>query len=498
MWVGGWVTRRSPGCHSAPPPPPAPAPAPAPGIGKLWPVPQLCHTAAHVHARACAQTRAHPNAQGFSFKPDEVLGIYAFARPVEVDTVRINKSSSSRETCYTTVSHFNVIHYSCHKASAKVDASMRPPKTEWEGATIRNLKTKCNNLLPICGPATNPVQYKRNVSCYIDRLHALHATNLTNFECCVYDLRILLSRFSSRISFSVDANGGGPSHNMLYLPFLVQLGLYILDDYDTTSSRAMYEKALCSFIVSDMSNTSNPSYELIYFLMTSSIFLLSYDEWLAHRYTLLQHFLKFNIKHRRLHGTLTYGSQGATPASLPQSHLPGLHRNLPGDDLWEDDDDIDDEDDAVEFTDVVPPQMGTASSASAAAPSPVEKPKVSEETDLFLFLKPCLVFICLINELQTVLKKDIRDPTTPATKSGTVIIQTSKNAPWVVQCKEALKTKQSKILEALKEVCYPSKPLPCHVMPYCHALTHSVLAASRPLYSARHTFPQQPFYPPQP
>ena len=62
------------------------------------------------------------------------------------------------------------------------------------------------------------------------------------------------------------------------------------------------------------------------------------------RYTLLQHFLKFNLKHRRLHATLTYGSQQSTPSILrtPQPHA--LHHQFAaGDAMWEDEDDLGEE-----------------------------------------------------------------------------------------------------------------------------------------------------------
>lgn len=42
----------------------------------------------------------------------------------------------------------------------------------------------------ICGPTTNMTLYKRHVGSYFDRLHVLHITHLTPFECCVYDIRV--------------------------------------------------------------------------------------------------------------------------------------------------------------------------------------------------------------------------------------------------------------------------------------------------------------------
>ena len=39
---------------------------------------------------------------------------------------------------FSSVSHFNLIHISCHLAAKSADAALRQPKREWEGATLRN------------------------------------------------------------------------------------------------------------------------------------------------------------------------------------------------------------------------------------------------------------------------------------------------------------------------------------------------------------------------
>ena len=49
----------------------------------------------------------------------------------------------------STVSHFNAIHISCHLEAKRADINRRPPKREWEGATLRNAETLCNSVLPV-------------------------------------------------------------------------------------------------------------------------------------------------------------------------------------------------------------------------------------------------------------------------------------------------------------------------------------------------------------
>ena len=66
----------------------------------------------------------------------------------------------------TTVTHFNVIHFTCHNDAVKADKKLKPPKTEWEGATIRNSHTLCNNLFPIWGYSIDLATYAAKASEY--------------------------------------------------------------------------------------------------------------------------------------------------------------------------------------------------------------------------------------------------------------------------------------------------------------------------------------------
>ena len=49
----------------------------------------------------------------------------------------------------STVTHFNLFHFSSHAAARRADASLRPAKQEWDGAKLRNGDVACNNLLPL-------------------------------------------------------------------------------------------------------------------------------------------------------------------------------------------------------------------------------------------------------------------------------------------------------------------------------------------------------------
>ncbi len=60
----------------------------------------------------------------------------------------------------SSVAPFNVIHVTCHHEAARADRSMRVPKTEWEGATLRNSRVACTSLLPLRSPTTSDDRYQ--------------------------------------------------------------------------------------------------------------------------------------------------------------------------------------------------------------------------------------------------------------------------------------------------------------------------------------------------
>lgn len=60
----------------------------------------------------------------------------------------------------STVTPFNVIHVACHHEAARADRGMRVPKTEWEGAALRNSRVACNSLLPLRSPSTSEERYQ--------------------------------------------------------------------------------------------------------------------------------------------------------------------------------------------------------------------------------------------------------------------------------------------------------------------------------------------------
>jgi hypothetical protein len=177
--------------------------------------------------------------EGYTLRPEAVLGIYIYSKPVMVNSAieTIGSDSSDMIRVYALVTHFNCIHLACHEQAARAERNMKKPKPEWEGATIRNQHTKCNNWFPIKGPAITEDVY----ALAVERLCGGYEGMENKARNAVHDLRIMLHRFAVEESFSRDAKGGGPEHNLQILPYMVQLALHLLAQ-DTAYNAVLISK----------------------------------------------------------------------------------------------------------------------------------------------------------------------------------------------------------------------------------------------------------------
>ena len=89
-------------------------------------------------------------------------------------------SMLSLQSAFVSTSHFNVIHTACHADARRADASLRTPKREWDGASLRNNGTPCNNLLPIRAPSLPTADYDRAATAWFDRLETLGPQSAAN------------------------------------------------------------------------------------------------------------------------------------------------------------------------------------------------------------------------------------------------------------------------------------------------------------------------------
>ncbi|GAB2300127.1 hypothetical protein Dimus_038603 [Dionaea muscipula] len=233
--------------------------------------------------------------EGYSLRPNDLLGVYSYSKRVNLG---VGTSGSARGECvYTTVSHFNIIHFQCHQEAKRADAALKNPKKEWDGATLRNNETLCNSLFPVRGPSVPVGQYVRYVDQYWDNLNALGRADGSRLRLLMYDIVLMLARFATGASFSTDCKGGGKESNSKFLPFMIQMARHLLDQGSPSQRRTM-ARAVSTYLTSASSDPrpysvtgtppSTSSEETVQFMMVNSLLSESYDSWLQHRRAFLQ------------------------------------------------------------------------------------------------------------------------------------------------------------------------------------------------------------------
>jgi hypothetical protein len=178
--------------------------------------------------------------EGYSFKPKEVLGLYIYSKGItgvditalEGDGVLMSAppaptaaasaeatrsmldaamSRPTRRSCkvVTSVTAFNLIHFSCHAEACKADRALKQPKSEWDGAALRNSRVSCNGMLPLRGPHSMDEAYRIAVEKYFARLASVGQQGpLSRFSLLAHDLRLLLLRLAFQESLRDDCGGG--------------------------------------------------------------------------------------------------------------------------------------------------------------------------------------------------------------------------------------------------------------------------------------------------
>ncbi|GAA0151174.1 ubiquitin-protein ligase [Lithospermum erythrorhizon] len=253
--------------------------------------------------------------EGYRLRPMDLLGVYTYSKRVNLG------SGNARGDCvYTTVSHFNIIHFQCHQEAKRADAALKNPKKEWDGAALRNNETLCNNLFPLRGPSVQIAQYIRYVDQYWDYLNAIGRADGTRLRLLTYDIVLMLARFATGASFSADCRGGGKESNARFFPFMIQMARHLLDH--DSSQRLGMAKSITTYL-SSPSIESKPanspggqpsaaSEETVQFMMVSSLLSESYESWVQHRRAFLQRGI-YHAYMQQAHGRSTHRSSTTTP-----------------------------------------------------------------------------------------------------------------------------------------------------------------------------------------
>ena len=143
--------------------------------------------------------------------------------------------AQSNEYRLHTVSNFHIIHIDCHREAMYADEELSPAKSEWEGATIRNSHTLCNNLLPIYHPKLLN-EYKSALTLYRNRQKSrctkFNSYKFTSSLISPYlnDIISCIKQICCEQSLAIKTQGGEKSSNLKFFIFLYQnLSILLLD-----------------------------------------------------------------------------------------------------------------------------------------------------------------------------------------------------------------------------------------------------------------------------
>lgn len=312
--------------------------------------------------------------EGYTYKPTEPIGVYIYSKLLGVrekasalnvplattpkslnielkksakkeDVEAINRIINSAEgrgrprrdrllvgppgqvMACSSVTCFNCVHFSCHHVAVRADANQKNPKEEWDGALLRNGQTKCNNLIPLRGPATiSEDMYKAVADGFLQAQlvdfssSAVYKRSRDLFLLTLHDVKFLLLRLAYQEPLSEDTNGGGRMSNFKLLVPLLALALHlrkrdIAEAKQRPKSFSLTMKELIGQVVELYAQGKSPSPDIdqafpLYAVV--SLFVLSPEEWQAAKKSLFYAALSYacNISSKvALHGdAVAYGS----------------------------------------------------------------------------------------------------------------------------------------------------------------------------------------------
>eukprot|EP00934_Nitzschia_sp_Nitz4_P000929 Nitzschia sp. Nitz4//scaffold80_size88189//44728//50076//NITZ4_005089-RA/size88189-processed-gene-0.31-mRNA-1//-1//CDS//3329558636//929//frame0 len=118
----------------------------------------------------------------------------------------------------TSVSAANAIHCSCHEKARQADRNHpKAPKSEWEGATLRNSRVKCNVIIPLVSSRSSKVPLVA-----VDTALTEHQSAISNLLgarpksmlwTILHDIRFLLLRMAYGEPLNSDCGGGSLASN---------------------------------------------------------------------------------------------------------------------------------------------------------------------------------------------------------------------------------------------------------------------------------------------
>ncbi|XP_044524637.1 E3 ubiquitin-protein ligase UBR4 [Gracilinanus agilis] len=221
--------------------------------------------------------------EGYKFQPAKVLGIYTFTKRVALEEL---ENKPRKQQGYSTVSHFNIVHYDCHLAAVRLARG----REEWESAALQNANTKCNGLLPVWGPHVPESAFATCLARHNTYLQECTGQREPTYQLNIHDIKLLFLRFAMEQSFSVDTGGGGRESNIHLIPYIIHTVLYVLN---TTRATSREEKNLQSFLEQPKEKWVESAFEVDgpHYYTVLALHILPPERWRAIRVEILRRLL---------------------------------------------------------------------------------------------------------------------------------------------------------------------------------------------------------------
>ncbi|XP_069598111.1 E3 ubiquitin-protein ligase UBR4 isoform X6 [Ranitomeya imitator] len=221
--------------------------------------------------------------EGYKFQPTKVLGIYTFTKRVSLEEA---ENKPRKQQGYSTVSHFNIVHYDCHLAAVRLARG----REEWESAALQNANTKCNGLLPVWGPHVPESAFATCLARHNTYLQECTGQREPTYQLNIHDLKLLFLRFANEQSFSSDTGGGGRESNIHLIPYIIHTVLYVLN---TTRAISREEKNVQNFLEQPKEKWVESALEVDgpHYFTVLALHLLPTEKWKSIRIEVLRRLL---------------------------------------------------------------------------------------------------------------------------------------------------------------------------------------------------------------
>ncbi|XP_031761327.1 E3 ubiquitin-protein ligase UBR4 isoform X1 [Xenopus tropicalis] len=227
--------------------------------------------------------------EGYKFQPTKVLGIYTFTKRMNLEEL---ENKSRKQQGYSTVSHFNIVHYDCHLAAVRLARG----REEWDSAALQNANTKCNGLLPVWGPHVPESAFATCLARHNTYLQECTGQREPTYQLNIHDLKLLFLRFAMEQSFSADTGGGGRESNIHLIPYIIHTVLYVLN---TTRAISREEKNVQTFLEQPKEKWVESAFDVDgpHYYTVLALHLLPTERWKTIRIDVLRRLLV--ISHAR-------------------------------------------------------------------------------------------------------------------------------------------------------------------------------------------------------